>query len=113
MSAGLPSGLYGPDGWARGWVISGQNPQHRFRRQQGGGGVMFWAAILKNEIIGPFRVLEGVKINSPTNLFREEQTCSSCKITLQLMLQSIPKTFSRPTDFMEGTSWTGQQTVQI
>ena len=28
--------LDGPDGWARGWLLSGQKPQYRFRRQQGG-----------------------------------------------------------------------------
>ena len=58
--------LDGPDGWAKGWILFGQSPQHRLRRQQGGGGVMFWAAIVENELIGPFRVRQGVKINSQT-----------------------------------------------
>ena len=36
----------------------------RLRRQQGGGGVMFWAGILGNKMVGPFRVPEGVKMNA-------------------------------------------------
>ena len=56
--------LDGPDGWARGWVAKGQPTPTRIRRQQSGGGVMFWAAILDKDLIGPFRVPDGVKINS-------------------------------------------------
>lgn len=56
--------LDGPDGWARGWIAEGFDVPSRFRRQQGGGGVMIWAGIIKNELIGPFRVAEGVKMNS-------------------------------------------------
>ena len=36
----------------------------RLRRQQGGGGVMFWAGILGKDLVGPFRVPEGVKMTS-------------------------------------------------
>lgn len=56
--------LDGPDGWARGWVAHGSDPPIRLRRQQGGGGVMVWAAIIDDTLIGPFRVQDGVKINS-------------------------------------------------
>ena len=56
--------LDGPDGWARGWVLNGRQSCNRMRRQQGGGGVMFWAGLLANTIIGPFRVQQGVKMNS-------------------------------------------------
>ena len=56
--------LDGPDGWTRGWVQNGTNPQERLRRQQGGGGVMFWAAIIGDQLIGPVKVEDGVKINS-------------------------------------------------
>ena len=56
--------LDGPDGWAHGWVVRGQKTPSRIRRQQGGGGVMFWAAIVDKDIIGPFRVPDGVKIDS-------------------------------------------------
>ena len=34
------------------------------RRQQGGGGVMFWAGIIGNKLVGPFRVPDGVKMNA-------------------------------------------------
>ena len=33
--------LVWPDDWDKGWVVDGQEPQNRFRRQQGGGVVMF------------------------------------------------------------------------
>jgi len=56
--------LDGPVGWTRGWVQNGTNPQERLRRQQGGGGVMFWAAIIGDKFIGPVKVEDGVKINS-------------------------------------------------
>ena len=56
--------LDGPDGWARGWITKGHNAPVRLRRQQGGGGVMVWAGIINKEVVGPFRVAEGVKINS-------------------------------------------------
>ena len=41
--------------------MDGQKSQVRFRRQQGGGGVMFWAGIIQDQLIGPARVPEGVK----------------------------------------------------
>ena len=56
--------LDGPDCWATGWVLHGREAGTRFRRQQGGGGVMFWAGIKGDQLLGPFRVPEGVKINS-------------------------------------------------
>ena len=56
--------LDGPDGWSKGWVADGQQVPARLRRQQGGGGVMFWAAIVGKTLVGPFRVRKGVKMNS-------------------------------------------------
>lgn len=56
--------LDGPDGWGKGWVGNGQQRHTRFRRQQGGGGVMIWAGIIGDELVGPVRVPEGVKITS-------------------------------------------------
>ena len=58
--------LDGPDGWSRGWVIRGDQCPTRIRRQQGGGGVMLWAGIVGDELVGPFRVQEGVKLTSHT-----------------------------------------------
>ena len=56
--------LDGPDGWSRGWLAKGQTAPLRYRRQQGCGGVMFWAAIVGDTLVGPFRVLEGVKLTT-------------------------------------------------
>lgn len=56
--------LDGPDGWASGWVLLNSQTPTRIRRQQGGGGVMFWAGMIDNEIIGPFRFNHGTKITS-------------------------------------------------
>ena len=56
--------LDGPDGWKRGWLINGGTPRLRFMRQQGGGGVMFWAGIIGETLVGPFLVPDGLKMNS-------------------------------------------------
>ena len=53
----------GPDGWMGGWLLNGATPQSRIRRQQGGGGVMIWAGIINDAIVGPFAVPDGVKMN--------------------------------------------------
>ena len=58
--------LDGPDGWWKGWVIEGEQAPWVARRQQGGGGVMFWAGIVKDRLIGPFKVDSSVKMNSET-----------------------------------------------
>ena len=56
--------LDGPDGWAKIWNLNGTPTPYRFRRQQGGGGIMFWAGIIGDKLCGPFRVPEGVKLTS-------------------------------------------------
>ena len=56
--------LDGPDGWRRGWVMDANSVPYVMRRQQGGGGVMFWAAIVGSTLIGPFMIDSGVKMNS-------------------------------------------------
>jgi len=56
--------LDGPDSFSRGWLLANQAAPVRVRRQQGGGGVMFWAAIHGGNLIGPFRIEDGVKMNS-------------------------------------------------
>lgn len=55
--------LDGPDGWARGWTTNG----HRvpLRVWQGGGGVLVWAAVMKDEPDGLFQVEDGLK-STPT-----------------------------------------------
>ena len=53
--------LDGPDGWMSVWLLNGTMPQSKIRRQQGGG-VMIWAGIINNRIVGPFRVPDGVKM---------------------------------------------------
>ena len=56
--------LDGPDGWAKGWVLYDKDTAPGIRRQQGGGGIMFWAGIVGSQISGPYRVPDGVKMNS-------------------------------------------------
>ena len=55
-----------PVGWCRGCLVTGCIKPSRVRRQQGGGGVMFWAGIIGNEFVGPLRVPDDVKMNSLT-----------------------------------------------
>ena len=54
----------GLDEWAKGCVINVDQAPVRRRRQQGGGGVMIWAGIIGDELIGPVRVPQGVKLSS-------------------------------------------------
>ncbi len=57
--------LDGPDGCACGWLQNGQQKPVRFRHQQWGGEVIFWAGIINDCLLGSFRVDDnGVKINS-------------------------------------------------
>ena len=55
--------LDGPEGFCRGWLHTATEFPRRLRRQQGGGGVMFWAGIGYNKVLGPLRVPEGVKMD--------------------------------------------------
>ena len=52
------------DKWSHGRLREGVTKPNHQRRQQGGGGVMFWSGIVDNTLIGPFKVPEGVKITS-------------------------------------------------
>ena len=56
--------LDGPDDFRRCRVANGEEPSVKKVRQQRGGGVMFRCVIYQREIIGPFRVEQGVKTNS-------------------------------------------------
>ena len=75
--------LDGPDGWSRGWVIRGDQCPTRIRRQQGGGGIMLWVGIVGGELVGPFRVQEGVKLTSHTY-------CQFLKSFLEPWLEDVP-----------------------
>ena len=85
--------LDGPDGWSRGWVIRGDQCPTRIRRQQGGGGVMLWAGIVGDELVGPFRVQEGVKLTSNTY-------CQFLKSFLEPWLEDVPLSRLRNLIFM-------------
>ena len=52
----------------RGWYCRDGPRPERIRLQQGGGGVMLWAAIIGNELVGPFRVSDGVKMTAKVYL---------------------------------------------
>ena len=57
--------LDGPDGFCREWLHTATEIPRKRCRQQGGGGVVFWAGIVYNKVVGPFRVPEGFKrVNS-------------------------------------------------
>ena len=45
-----------------GWPLHGTTPQSKIRREKGGGNVMIWVEIIDNQIVGPFRVPDGVKM---------------------------------------------------
>lgn len=49
--------LDGPDGWSKGWIFRDREPPSRLRRQQGGGGIMIWAGIVNDQVIGPYKLL--------------------------------------------------------
>merc|ERR1711991_36476 len=44
--------------------MGSSNPQVRIKRQQKRGEVMIWAGIIGNDLLGPFLIKKGVKINS-------------------------------------------------
>ena len=50
-----------PGGWMRGWYCKEGARPERIRRQQRGRGVIFWAEIIGNKLVGPFIVSDGVK----------------------------------------------------
>ena len=85
--------LDGPDGWAKGWVINGDQAPVRRRRQQGGEGVMIWAGIIGGELIGPVRVPQGVKLTSATY-------CQFLKNVLEEWLEEVPLSRLKKVVFM-------------
>ena len=53
-------------GWAPGWISNGHRAPLRLWSQQDGGRVLVWAGMIKDELVGPFWVKDGLKINSQT-----------------------------------------------
>ena len=56
----------GPDNWIKGWVLNNEKRPIITRRQKQGGGIMIWAGIMDDTILGPFRVPDGVKLTAKT-----------------------------------------------
>lgn len=56
--------LDGSDSQASGWVMNNQSVGTQVRRQQGGRGVIFWAGIIGDKVIGPNKVEQVVKLDS-------------------------------------------------
>jgi hypothetical protein len=85
--------LDGPDNWSKGWVLAGDERHSRIRRQQGGGGLMIWAGIIDNELVGPVRVPEGVKLTSIAY-------CTLLETALMDWLETLPLSRRRKVIFM-------------
>ena len=81
--------LDGPAGWAKGWVINGDQAPVRRRRQQGGGGVLIWAGITGNEL----KRSKGVKLTSATY-------CQFLKNVLEEWLEEVPLSRLKKVVFM-------------
>ena len=58
--------LDGPNSRGKGWVFKGDKNHPMFRRQQSGGGLMIWAGIIDNTIVGPVRIPEVVNLTTKT-----------------------------------------------
>ena len=82
-----------PDGWAKGWVYFGIQRHQRLRRQQQGGGVMIWAGIIGDTLVGPVKVPEGVKVTSAAY-------CDLLRNVLVPWLDDIPISLLRTFVFM-------------
>lgn len=56
-----------PDGWTSGWISHGHRAALGLRRHPDGSGVMVLAGIIKDELVGPSQIEEGLKLNSQTS----------------------------------------------
>lgn len=83
----------GPDNWSKGWVLFGRQRHTRIRRQQGGGGIMIWAGIINNQVVGPVRVPEGVKLTSVAY-------CNLLESVLMEWLDNVPLSLRKKIVFM-------------
>ena len=101
--------LDGPDGRGQAWVRTGMPIPIRMWCQQGGGGVMFWAGIVHDTLVGSLRVPEGVKsVERLTSTFCRKTFChgkrsnnlhsstkpDSCRTGPQHNLHTLPWTSS-------------------
>ena len=80
--------LDGPDGWSKGWVRVEGKIYQRFHHHQGRGGLMLWTGIINNELVGPIKAHDGMKINAATYCdpldevlvsWLDQQTLALCK----------------------------------
>lgn len=53
--------IIGPDSLSSVWILKGHQPRSQIHQQQGG--IMFWAEIKTNVIIGPYKVKQQVRFN--------------------------------------------------
>ena len=113
--------LDGPDGWRKGWIIEGDQAPWVARRQQGGGGVMFWAGIVKDKLIGPYKVDSSVKMNSVTyseflnNTFLKwyKRQSRQFKLSCTFMHDNAPAHASQYTKaYLEGKGITGSKIMK-
>ncbi|XP_029641898.1 uncharacterized protein LOC115216572 [Octopus sinensis] len=56
--------LDGSDGRIKGWVVNGRDRHQHLRRQQRGGGIMIWADIIGDILVGPWKVPDRVKMTA-------------------------------------------------
>ena len=82
--------LDGPNGWSKGWIYFGRYCHHRLRCQQGGGGIMIWAGIIRGVLVGPEKVPEIVKMTAATYIAFLQQNFEPWfkkqKVTLKRMM---------------------------
>ena len=89
--------LDGPDSLSSGWVHNELGPKSRKRRQQGGGGVLFWALIVDDEVLGPVRVPQRVKLDS-------KHYCELLKSSLISWLEEKDENVRKSLIFMHDTA---------
>ena len=85
----------GPDNWSKGCVLFGHQRHTRIRRQQGGIGIMIWAGIINDQVIGPVRVPEGVKFTSVAY-------CNLLDSVLMKWLDDVPLSLRKKNDIYNG-----------
>ena len=72
--------LNGPDGFNKVWVVDGQ---------EGGGGVMFWAGIVGDTVIGQVWVPDRVKVDYMTHCVLLNLLLGSCSSTTKFFINNM------------------------